>query len=224
MPLLDRLTNPLWYRASKLDPHRQGIVVLVICATGWYRQSVQEDLVGPLESFLKGSSLRPAPLNSADKDRLTDEALVALLRCCKCPSLDPSGRLPTAILRGLPELLGSLALADINHRLSRSSPTVLDETHFSKDPDEARTQLLVKWMEILAITSPTFATIATMRGFTGVWNGMVDSSMSGMLKGFARVPDEALIAQGRHRAAQIPPGQATIIECLISRLAKTSFS
>ncbi len=224
MTLLDRFTNPLWYRASKLDPYRQRIVASVICASGWYRQQVQESLVGPLESFLKGSSLRPTPLSTEDKIRLTDEALVALFRCCKCPSLDPGGRLPAAILRGLPELLGCLALADINHRLNRSSPNVLDGTHYSKDPAEVRTQVLVKWMEILAITSPLFVTIVTTRGFADAWGGQVDHSMSGMLKGQARVEDEKLIASGRRHAAQIPPGQATIIECLISRLAKTSFS
>lgn len=223
MTLLDRLTNPLWHKASKLDPSRQVIVALVTSAIGWFRQSIQQELVYPLETSLKGSSLRAAPLSGDEKAHLVDEALVALFRCCKSPSIDPAGKVPAAVLQGLPELLGILILGQAHDGAKGSLPETLDQTHYSRDPAEARTQLLVRWMEILRIASPLFVTIATARGFDGAWGGLVDHSISGMLRGFGRVPNEVVIARGRSAAASLSTRQARIIEHFIDTLAQPSF-
>ena len=186
MGLLGRLSNPVWNKVSKLDTNRQRIVATVICSYGHLRQAIEEELVAPVESVLKASGIVPtamdAGLSAESRAQLRDEALVGLLRCCKCPASDPSGRLPAKIVNGLAELWGACALADINHRLKRPSPMVLDQTHYSRDSDEARTQVLTKWMQILGVAAPSFVSQANACGFAGASDSLVNSFIAGALR------------------------------------------
>lgn len=226
MSLLDRFSNPLWYKASKLDINRQRVVAMVIGSYGFCRQCVESELVSRVESFLETSGISgmaETPLTSKIKGELADEALVGLFRCGRCPDSDPTGKVPAQILHSVPKLLGMFALADINHRLNRSTPNVLDQTEYSKDPDEARTQVLTKWMGILGISTPHFVTRANSSGFAEAWDELAISMFGGTLKGFLRTTDNALFAKARRVAADIPPHRVRLIEYFIEKLAKTPF-
>jgi hypothetical protein len=220
--LLDRFSNPIWHKISKLDKNQQCILAAFICPYDFLRQSVKQELVSPLQSFLKESGIVATTgsisLTPELTAQLVEEALLGLLRCCSCPAADPGGRLTSTMVQGLPEMWGTFVLADINHRLNRSSPNVLEETHYSKDPDEARTQVLIRWMEILGVKSPSFVPQVNANGFAAAWSGSVESFVSGMLKGTSRVPEEVLLARARRDAAAIPAHRAALIEYIIGRL------
>ena len=224
MGLLDRFFNPIWYRASKLDPNRQRIFSIVVGSYDFCRDYVQKELVSPLESFLNKSGCGPAVVSSLlaaeVATQLTDEALLGLFRCCNRPTIDPSGKLPPLILQGLPDVWGTFVLADINHRLKRASPTVLDDTHYSKDPDEARVQVLTKWMEILSAPSPRFVTALNASSFAEAWDGLAESMIGGMLTGLGRTPDDVVMSQARRVAAAVPLSRRALTEYFIERLAK----
>lgn len=224
MGLLDRFSNPVWYKASKLDKNRQRIVATVIGSYDAFRQLVEQELVRPLESFLKesGNVTRASnnELTASLRTQLIDEASLGLLRCCSCPSDDPDGGLPSVIVQGLPEIWATFLLADMNHRLRRSSPSVLEQVHYSKDPDEARTQVLIKWIEILGVTTPSFVNRLNLGGFASTWHRIAVSFIAGMLKGSSRVPEEVLISKARRVAAGIPPHRESITVYMIERLAE----
>jgi CheY-like chemotaxis protein len=226
MGSLDRFLNPVWYRATKLDSHRQLIIAIVIGSYGFCRQYVHEELISPLQSFLGARGLENVVtggnLTADIETALTDEALVALLRSCMCPTIDPSGKLPSRVLQSLPGVWGTFVLADINYRLTRNSPTTLDETPYSKDPNEARVQMLTKWMQILGVSTPSFATRLNASGFAGSWDGLSKTMMSGMLTGLSRTPDDALILTGRRVASEVPAHRRVLTEYFIDRLAKSS--
>ena len=94
--------------------------------------------------------------------------------------------------------------ADVNHHLRRNSPSVLDETHYSKDADEARAPVLVTWMEILSITSPSFVTEVNRSGFLASWHELVQSFVGGALLGSSRTPDDIILSKARSVASDIP--------------------
>lgn len=227
MSLLDRFLNPVWHKASKLDINRQRALAMVIVSYEACRKHIESQLITPVESFLRTSGIEATAasklLASEVKVQLVDEAFIGLLRCGKSPDSDPTGKVPAQILRNLPSLLGIFALADINHRLNRTSPNVLDQTQYSTDPDEARTQVLTKWMQILDVSSPHFVTRANASGFAEAWSQLAISMLSGMLKGFLRTPDDVLFANVRRVAAEMPVHQVPLVENLIERLAQASF-
>ncbi|HWX54844.1 MAG TPA: hypothetical protein VN176_09670 [Verrucomicrobiae bacterium] len=223
MGILDRFFNPIWYKASKLDIQRQRSFAIVVVYYDFYRLTVEKELVAPVEALIRGTDIAPMALRSGLaanlRAHLAEEALVGLFRCCTCPQIDPNGKLPSNIVQSLAEVWGTFALADINHRLKRNSPRVLEETHYSKDADEARTQLLLKWMEVLGITSPSFVTQVNRSGFLTAWHELVQSSIGGLLLSFSKTPDEVVLSKARSLASDIPWHRRTLIEYFIDRLA-----
>jgi len=186
------------------------------------RQYVYKELVSQLGSFLSASGLGETVTGgrlTADLEvSLTDEALIALFRSCTCPAVDPSGKLPSKVLRSLPDVLGVFVLADINYRLKRNSPTTIDETLYSKDPNEARVQMLTKWMQILGVSTPSFVTRLNASGFAIRWGELCGVMISGMLVGLSRTSDEEIISKGRRVASEIPLHRTALTEYFIDRL------
>ncbi len=223
MGLLDKLFNPVWYKISKLDANRQRIVAAVLCGYDFCRQNVEMELVAPLESFLKTNHISavvgPQGLNANLKIQLIDEAIVGLCRCFKRPDPDSINKLSSNIVQYLPEVWGIFVLADINHRLQRNSSEVLDQTHYSKDSDEARTQVLVKWMNVLGVTSPSFITQVNAYGFAIAWERMAQSFIGGMLKGLSRSSSEDILSKAEKLAADIPAHRIGLTKNFIERLA-----
>lgn len=228
MGILDRFSNPIWYKASKLDIQRQRIFAVVIDSYDFCRRAVEKELVAPVEALLAGLDIAPTSLRNGLppnlRAHLAEEALVALFRCCRCPEIDPTGKLPPNIVQSLPEVWGTFALADVNHRLRRNSPSVLDETHYSTDADEARTQLLMTWMKILSVTSPSFVTQVNRSGFLASWHELVQSFVGGVILGSSRIPDDIALSKARGVASDIPWHRRTLTEYLIDRLSTTSLS
>lgn len=221
MGLLDRFSSPIWYRASKLPKDRQYALAVVISGYDFLCNAVREQLIPPLKSVLeRGDMLRNAGnkrLTPEITQQLVEEALVGLLRCCSVPCADPSGKLSSVFLEALPQVWGTFVLADINHRLGRSAPNVLEQTGYSSDPDEARTQLLVKWMATLGVESPSFVVELNLKGFASAWKLLAGHFVQGTLKGISRTPVEVVLSKARRVAAQIPPHRAALMEYIIER-------
>lgn len=147
---------------------------------------------------------------------------MGLFRCCMTPESDPTGRLPRQLLQGLPEFLAMLVLADANHRLHRSAPNVLEQTHYSRNPDEARTQVLVRWIEILGTTTE-FATRFNAAGFAELWDSWSTAMLPGMTDGFLRASDEELFVKARRLAEAIPAHQMPLLHYFIQRTEEANF-
>jgi hypothetical protein len=218
MGFFEKFTNPIWHVVSTLDAKRQVIAAMLIIGYPASRFTVKRDLMVPLE---KGG-LIPVGHKRAHgaEERLIDEALVGLLKSCSVPENDPSGKYPDRIVAGLADVWGVLALADRNYRLQCTEPTTLDGSQYSRDPDEARAQVLVKWAEILGTTSIDFVTKANRQGFYTEWNALSSVWISGCLQGSARTPDEVILRKARSEAAGIPSHRVPMTRYMLESLAK----
>jgi hypothetical protein len=222
MWVLDRFSNPLWHKISRLDKPRRRTVTTILCGYDFLRQQVEKKLVGPVESYLRehrDASKAAIGLTIEVRTQLVDEALMAVLWSCTCPAFDPGLKLPREVVVHLPEVWGDFVLADVNHRLSRSTPAALDQTGYSEDPAEAHRQVLKRWSEILGVTDPEFADRVNAAGFTEAWDWLAQMFTADTLDGMAAIPDRMLFAQGRRIAGAIPPHRAALVEQLVGRVA-----
>jgi hypothetical protein len=222
MWLLDRFSNPLWYKISRLDKHRRRTVATTLCAHDFLRQQVEKKLVDPIETYLRENRDPSHPgigLTAAVRTQLVDEALMALLWSCTCPAFDPGLKLPREVVPHLPEVWGCFVLAAVNHRLNRSAPATLDKTGYSEDPAEARPQVLSRWKEILSITDPGFADCVNAGGFAEAWDWLAQMFIADTLDGMAAIPDRMLFSQARRISGATPAHQVTLVEKLIDRVA-----
>ena len=205
MWLLDRFSNPLWYRASRLDKRRRRTVATTLCAYDFLRQQVEKKLVGPLETYLREQrdpSRTGIGLTGAVRTELVDEALMALLWSCTCPAFDPGLKLPREVVPHLPEIWGGFVLADVNHRLNRSTPATLDLTGYAEDPVAAHQQVLRRWRAILNISAREFADKVNTGGFAEAWDWLAQIFIADTLDGMAAIPDRLLFSQARRIAGE----------------------
>jgi|GEM_PF-2627234 len=222
MWLLDRISNPLWYKISRLDKLRRRTVATTLCAYDFLHQQASKKLLGPVEEYLR-KKRDPAQvgigLTLDVRTQLVDEALMALLWSCTCPAFDPGLKLPREVVVHLPEVWGSFVLADVNHRLNRSAPTTLDKTGYSEDPAEARRQVLDRWQQILNVSDTEFADRVNAAGFTEAWDWLVQMFTSDTLAGMAEIPDRMLFRQASRVADATPAHRVVLVEQLIERSA-----
>ena len=224
MWLLDRFSNPLWYKVSRLDKRRRRTVATTLCAYDFLRQQAEKKLLAPVESYLR-EHRDPAQvgigLTLAVRTQLVDEALIALLWSCTCPAFDPGLKLPREVVVHLPEIWGSFVLADVNHCLHRSVPATLDKTGYSEDPAEAHRQVLDRWKEVLAVSNGNFAERVNAAGFAEAWDWLAQMFTADTLDGMAAIPDRMLFRQARRVAAATPVHRVELVEQLIERSAAT---
>jgi len=221
MGLFEKFTNPVWHFASTLDKNRQRIAALLIVGYDYLRTTLKEQLVDPLES---SELVSQHTITSELRERLLDEAIIGLLKSCTVPESDPSGKIPDRIISTLPEVWGLFALADRNFRMKCTEPEMLERTHYSKDPDEARTQVLVKWAEILGILQPDFVTEVNRRWFYKAWNGLSAVFVNGALVGSTRTPDELVLKKARRLSADIPYHRIAKTRSILEIIAKAPLS
>jgi len=214
--LFDRFINPVWHDISRLDANGQRIAAFLLTGYGSCRRQINECLVARLA--------RSNALSGDTRESLIDEALVGFLKSCKVPQSDHTGTIPDRILQGVAEVWGLFALADCNHRLNTSLPDTLEGSPYSADPDEARTQVLVKWAEILGTTQADFVMNTNREWFLEQWTGMTTTMIGGFLTGFGRVPAEIALKKAKSEAACLPPYQVARARYMIQSVAKTSFS
>ena len=223
MWLLDRFSNPLWYKISRLDKVRRRTVATALCAYDFLRQQVEKKLVGPLESYLtenrQAADAAGVHLTVALRTELLDEALQALLWSCTCPAFDPGLKLPREVVIHLPEVWGSFVLGDVNHRLNRSTPATLDKTGYSEDPAEAHRQVLERWGKILGIADPEFAARVNAGGFAEAWDWLAQMFTADTLDGMAAVPDRMLFSQARRLSSATPPHRTVLVERFVEQVA-----
>lgn len=225
MALLDRIFNPLWHKIDCLESGQKSVVASVLWMHGFFRWAMYEHLVTPFEKLcaesespsLRINSQRIVPLSSVNRERLVDESLLACL-CSRRRSNLPE------VWRGIdsshiPEAVGCLALAEINTRLGRSKPDTLDQTEYSRDPEEARTQLLLKWMKLLNLRDANFVGVVTAAFFAQEWEDCTDGLVGGAFKTILRHPSAIFERRVRSHCRALSPRGRAVMEYFVERVS-----
>jgi hypothetical protein len=227
MGFFDRFTNPLWYEISRLDREKKFLYAVLLTTYPFCRHTVNDSFVEPCESWLKAEGHRfltipdfPG-LTEIQREQLIDEALIALLRCSKYIRNNSGGRLTDLQVQSLPDVLGVLALNDAKTRGQAGLPDLLEKTSYSTEPDEARTQVLLKWMALLRVSDADFVRLATLRCF-GEWRSTASSLLGGFLLAIARNSDDFLMSSAQRAAAALPHHQAALLRGLVRHALSTN--
>jgi len=220
MGLFDRFTNPLWHDIARLDGQKKFLYAVLLTTYPVCRHTVNESFVKPCESWLKAEGRRflKQPdfrgFTEGERERLVDETLVALLRCSKLVRNNSGGRLTDSQVELLPDTLGVLALNDARNRGQHGVPDVLEETAYSTEPDDARTQLLLKWTTVLGISDPDFVRLVTLRCF-GEWRSTASSLVAGFLLAISRNSEDFLFSSAQREAGRLPTHQVVLLRSLV---------
>jgi len=225
--LLTKFTNPVWHEASKLSPVNQVRVGILIIGRDFLREVVRERLVDPvIQIFESGrfdkSFIGPCAETGASqfRERLIDEAVLGLLRCCRRPSADLSGKLTDQLAQELPDALRPFALAGANGRRSLTAPDGVDEVEHSAVVEEACDQVLSSFTEILSIPYTSLITILRDEGFARRWEETCEIILDGLLIAAARMDDKVIIKKARSLSASLPRHLMPHILSTINRLAE----
>jgi hypothetical protein len=215
MGLFERFTNPVWHRVSTLDSEHQSFMAFVIIGYDFLREALKDSLLEPL---WKSGMVSQGSVNSDIPESLIDEAAIGLMKSLDIPESDPNGKISYHTLSFLPQIWGCFALADKNHRLKCSGPESLEGTPYSKDTDEARTQVLVEWSKILHPKQPNFVLEANQQWFHHAWASLSAAYLNGTLRGFGRIPD--VLKRARSVSQQIPSHRIQTTLFFIEKMGK----
>lgn len=224
MGLFDRFVNPVWHAISGLDEPRRFELSALICLMGSSRRAVDGNLVGPFQQLCSSGELtdelqRRVPFGPSLRERLVDEALLA------CLVSTPGALVPPHVFRVLdpamlPDALGNLCLAEINHRLKRSQPEILSKTVYSKDHREAGQQVLVVWAELLGIPKEPFVSSTRRNGsYAKLWRDVALALLGGQLIGLARSSPDLVYRRAKQDAANLSPMSQALFKYVVQGLS-----
>lgn len=211
MGLFDKFLNPLGHKFSKLSPSKKKHVAGIILIYGAACSAILERLINPLQGIINKK------LNKSIKESLVDETLVAILKCCKMPTSESLGdywKYEPELLRNI---LGAFVL--FKDDASSTQTVTLEKSIYSCDPDEARTQLALKWKEILNIKDTTFILDVNEKILIKNWNTFTNIFIKGILTGFDRLTDDILFKKTKEELAELPQGRHAQIELFMKSLS-----
>ncbi len=190
---------------------------------GFFRSTLDESLVRPFEVYCAqvASSRTRKPVASAFsrqvRTRLVDEAL-----CWRGYASAPRGQsrvgvMPTIDASEVLNVVGCIALAEINYRLGRSAPLVIDDVAYPRDPSGAAIELLVVWGNIAGLTDARLMGEFAVEHFAQPWRACIESVFNGALIGLGRVTKEVLFARARADCRSFSSGGRVVVEQLLQR-------
>jgi CheY-like chemotaxis protein len=209
MEFFNKFTNPVWREASKLPNHQKIFVATLITTYGYFREEVKENLV---KAFLFNPKLsvdkrliaeENLPSQTKIIEILVDETIIGVLRSCKHPTEDLSGKLSEHFASVLPEYLGIIALSDANSRSKKAKPLNLGKTDYSSESNKARDQVLLKWKDLLGITDANFQENAKKLGFSEAWSKFTQAFFTGLLAGLGRTGNDEIIERARVNSSNL---------------------
>ena len=200
---------------------------IVIIIYDFLSNHIRENLVNKFEADLRNGRFvsiyekhEKLKVSSKQSEVLTKETMIGILRSCRPPKSDLSKRQILISPNKLIEILGIFSLADLNYILRRTRPSVLSDTKYSTRPEEAKMQVLIRWMEVLSIKNAEFIRQVNSHGFSKNWDEIAESIFGGLLKGIGRTEKKVLIERGKKIAATIPHHRKPVIEYFIKKLSK----
>jgi len=222
MGIFDRFANPIWHEINQLPLGERRLCVAAVVFPDFIRGTLDGLFVDPLAKLITLPEMNVfdiksgrASLTPAKRERLVDELMLATLSCCSRQGiLQISQRFPP---ENFPDLVATIALWQINGRLVRKTPATLADTGYSSDQDEAKIQLLLKWMDLLDLTDSQFTPLLCQLYFDERWSTTTDSIIAGGLAGFLR-NQQASEVNAKTICAGLSTEVSALIASFVSRL------
>ena len=211
MGFFTRISNPLWWKASKLPEDKQICFGLIVAGYGFLRWKVQdiiEDVInlagnnGGKDKF--GHKLSFSRLSANDLSVMVDTFALSSLNSINVGLEDPTNKLKYISTLRLRDMFMSATLIDLNFQTKANNSIDPDNCKYSKNPDEARAQLIVDWMGTLHVGDPKFALILNQSAFPSLWKACEQSMIPGILIGFYRKSNHEIIKLTENECEKVP--------------------
>lgn len=230
MGLFDNLSNPIWSKVSKLPMEKQVSFSIVVNSYGFMRWKFREDITELINKAgqkgigdASGRKIHASQLSEDQMERLINSFSLGVLSSQRPIGDDSSNKLkyfPPDMLVNM--LIILFQMDEKNHtRINRSINH--DDNPYSKNSDEARTQVIASWIKVLKINDPEFPRAILLSGFLSVWDNTVLALISGMLTADARTSNAEIINRAKIECRNMPSHIRPFFLDLADRMSSPKF-
>jgi hypothetical protein len=205
-----QLFSPLESRFKKMDTLMQNRVALPVMLAGFARRAADNDLLPKLLPALGPS------ISLATKNQIVTELAIGVVSCVRIPggpALTDVWGLDGEALR---QIIAALVFSE-----SADSRQVLESARYSSNPDEARVQVLLSIVRLIASNDDTLITRINTQTFGKIWNGFATEFIDGAVTGFRRSQRSAVIESVAGKLESLSPRGKALIEEFVKRCIDT---
>ncbi len=230
MGLFDNLFNPIWRKAAKLPVEKQVSFALVVMSYGvirWQLKEIITDVINKTgQRGIRGGAGQPIHASRMTEDQLQcliNSFALGLLSSMGKIGEDPSNKLKYFSPTKLAYILFAPFQMDENYRTGVKKSIDPENSSYSKNADEARTQVIAVWIKILKNNDPEFPRILNLSGFLTIWDESVRALIPGMLIGAGRIQNADIITRAKKECASMPDHISGFFFELADRMALPNF-
>jgi hypothetical protein len=232
---LNRLANPAWRKISNLGNQQAFEVAATFLLHRFLRMMLRTELVVPLEKIgdatvsstgSDGPSERlvreirnVCPLSPDLREKLIDEAELGLLVCSIANSPNDL-QLSTMNPKDFIEVVGCLALAEMNRRRNRQEPSTLAQTGYAPDPVECQLQVTRSWSHLMAIQDPDVPGALLKAYFEIRWQTCLKDLPKRFSAGLGRTDRDEALKLCRQECRQLDATGLAIIAGVYEKMRK----
>jgi len=170
-----------------------------------------------------GKRINISAISKIEFTLLIDLVVMGILNSSQIPEMDPSRKLKYISPKKFVEMIFTVFQFDLEYQSQKKYLIDFTCDSISQNPDEARTQVIVFWMQVLNTSDPEVAKTLNIYGFVQQWNQFSQSFISGLLTGLGRISTEELFDKARNECKEIHRHLIPFFEELIIRMEKPGF-
>lgn len=230
MGLFDNLFNPIWKKVAKLPEEKQVSFSMVVTSYGYIRWQLKETIIDVIHKTgqrgIRGGAGQPihsSRITENQLQRLTNTYALGFLSSFRMIGEDPSSKLKIISPSKLAYILLMPFQMDENYQTGVKISIDPEDCKYSKNADEARTQVIAAWMKILKINDPEFPRIVNLSGFLTKWDESAQALIPGMLKGIGITDNVTIINRAKKECASMPDYLIGFFYELADRMASPNF-
>lgn len=230
MGLFDNLSNPIWSKVSKLPMEKQVSFSIVVNCYSFMRWKFREDITELINKAgqkgignASGRKIHASQLAEDQMEQLINSFSLGVLSSQRPIGDDLSNKLKYFPPDMLVNMLTILFQMDEKYHTGLNRSINHDDNPYSKNSDEARTQVIASWIKVLKINDPEFPRAIILAGFLSVWDNTVLALISGMLTADARTSNAEIINRAKIECKNMPDHIKVFFVDLANRMASPEF-
>lgn len=230
MGLFDNLFNPVWSKVAKLPMEKQVSFSIVVNCYGLMRWKFREVIADVINSAgqkgigdASGRKIHASQLSEDQMERLINSFSLGVLTSQRPIADDSSKKLKYFPPDMLVNMLIILFQMDEKYHTGINRSINHEDNPYSKNSDEARTQVIASWIKVLKINDPEFPRAINLSGFLSVWDDYVLALISGFLMAVERTSNADIIDRAKTECGNMPDHIKVFFVDLANRMASPEF-